>query len=123
MQARFIQPTATLDRTTFLNLSHELGPEALGGLVELFSRGDGIVAELDAAIRDGDGPELARVAHRLKGGASTLAAFRLAELAAELEDRGRREQFDGGKELAREAACEFDRALAEMSVALEPALF
>jgi HPt (histidine-containing phosphotransfer) domain-containing protein len=113
----------TLDRDTFENLSEELGPDALATLVGLFAERRSSVADLSDAIERRDGAAVARHAHNLKGGASTMAAPRLAGLAMALEQCGRTGAFDGAALLTQEIATEFGRVLDEMSGALAaPAL-
>jgi histidine phosphotransfer protein HptB len=48
-----------------------------------------------AAIETGDGAELKRASHKLKGTAATLGAKGLAALCLELEVRGKEQRFEG----------------------------
>ena len=64
--------------------------ELLGQLAALFSQGlPGLVGQIDAGLRSGDGEAVARAAHTLKGALLNLAAGPAAELARQLEDGGR----------------------------------
>ena len=108
----------TVDRGVFEALRDDLGYNAMQSLVALFAERAPQLDELQRAGRLGNDAELARIAHSVKGGAALLAAPRLAELAAELENRGLSRKHEGTPALAEEAAVEFGRAVAEMRDAL-----
>ena len=80
-----------LDRSLLAGLSRNLPPGALGPFL---ARGlDGAAAScnrLRAAMAEPD--TLAREAHRLRGTAGTFGLARIAALAAEIEDRLRRQE-------------------------------
>jgi HPt (histidine-containing phosphotransfer) domain-containing protein len=112
------EPTPTLDRELFDSLRIDLGDEAMSNLVTLFSERAPQLRELGRATRRGDGPEVAKVAHSVRGGAAILAAKRLAEIAEELEQRGLGELEEGSAALANEATVEFERAVSVMRAQL-----
>ena len=68
-------------------LEHSIGDiEFAEELLERFhSRLDPVRQSLEACLRNGDLEEAARVAHSLKGEAGTVAAHRLHDVAASLE--------------------------------------
>jgi len=110
--------TPTLDRELFDGLRVDLGDEAMANLVMLFSERAPQLRELGRATRLGDGPEVAKISHSLRGGAAILAAKRLAALAEELEVRGLGELEEGSQKLADEAMIEFERAVSVMRAQL-----
>ncbi len=111
----------TLDREVRDGLREQLGGQAMANLAEHFSERAPLVDELVRVSRGPNCEELVRVAREVRGGASIVAATRLAELANELEERGRARQLSGTHRLARETAAEYDRALAAMTGELAPA--
>ncbi len=112
------EPTPTLDRELFDSLRIDLGDEAMSTLVTLFSERAPQLRELGRATRRGDGAEVARIAHSMRGGAAILAAKKLAEIAEELEQRGLGELEEGSEALANEATIEFERAVSVMRAQL-----
>ena len=115
---RRTEPTPTLDRELFDSLRIDLGDEAMSTLVTLFSERAPQLRELGRATRRGDGAEVARIAHSMRGGAAILAAKKLAEIAEELERRGLGELEEGSAALANEATVEFERAVSVMRAQL-----
>lgn len=68
----------------------DLGHERMEGLVELFRRSSSAdLARIQALARDGNLAELAKVAHRMAGGAFSLHLGSLAAGCRSLEDRAR----------------------------------
>jgi HPt (histidine-containing phosphotransfer) domain-containing protein len=110
--------TPTLDRELFDSLRSDLGDDAMANLVMLFSERAPQLRELGRATRRGDGAEVAKISHSLRGGAAILAAKRLAELAEELEERGNGDLEEGSERLANEATMEFERAVSVMRAEL-----
>lgn len=110
--------TPTLDREQFDTLRSDLGDTAMSNLVRLFSERAPQLRELGRATRDGDGAAVARLAQSVCGGATILAAKRLAELAEELEERGVGELAEDSDALANEATTEFERAVSMMRAQL-----
>jgi HPt (histidine-containing phosphotransfer) domain-containing protein len=108
----------TIDREVLEGLRDEFGTPTLVSLAALFCERAPLVADVLRASRGTDGATLARMAERLRGAASILAATRLAELCEELAARGRAGSMYGAEILAREVAEEFERAKREMSRAL-----
>ncbi len=77
---------ADLDASALAELREALGAEELAGLVAEFRRGLAAQEEAIArAVVDGDAGAVRRVAHSLKGSASTLGAVWLASIAAGME--------------------------------------
>ena len=69
--------------------------ELLGQLAALFSQGlPGLLGQMEAGLRAGDGEATARAAHTLKGALLNLAAGPAAELARQVEDGGRLGNLD-----------------------------
>jgi HPt (histidine-containing phosphotransfer) domain-containing protein len=112
------EPTPTLDRELFDSLRIDLGDDAMSNLVTLFSERAPQLRELGRATRRGDGAEVAKIAHSMRGGAAILAAKKLAEIAEELEQRGLGELEEGSDALANEATVEFERAVSVMRAQL-----
>jgi HPt (histidine-containing phosphotransfer) domain-containing protein len=110
--------TPTLDRELFDSLRIDLGDEAMANLVMLFSERAPQLRELGRAARRGDGAEVAKISHSLRGGAAILAAKKLAVLAEEMEQRGLGELEEGSAKLANEATIEFERAVSVMRAQL-----
>ena len=108
----------TIDREVLEGLRDEFGTRTLVSLAGLFCERAPLVAEVLRASRGTDGGELARLAESLRGAASIVAATRLAELCAELAERGRSGAMYGAEILARAVAEEFERAKREMNRAL-----
>jgi HPt (histidine-containing phosphotransfer) domain-containing protein len=101
----------------------------LRNLVELDDGGHGLLAEMTAIFREdtprriqdilaaaaaGNGEELSRAAHALKGGAGALGAETLRSLASELETMGRRGSTDVGPELAQQLHTTFQASLSAL---------
>ena len=88
-QPRLVAPSrdfSELDLTALTKLADLIGVQALGALLETFWREtDGRLTRLRAAVAARDLPEVARVAHAIKGGASSLGAERVAKLSDELQ--------------------------------------
>ena len=57
------------------------------------------VEELDAILQQQDCDALRKVAHSLKGSSSNVCAFRLSELARQLEMMGKEETLDGADDV------------------------
>ena len=110
--------TPTLDRELFDSLRIDLGDEAMANLVMLFSERAPQLRELGRATRRGDGAEVAKISHSLRGGAAILAAKKLAVIAEEMEQRGLGELEEGSAKLANEATIEFERAVSVMRAQL-----
>jgi signal transduction histidine kinase/DNA-binding response OmpR family regulator len=105
-----------LDEGALANLRELGGDDFLGELVDTFlAEAVGLVAALRQSIEDGDAEELRRAAHTLKSNGATFGAGRFAELARELEDRGRDGRLDGAAGLA----ALLDAELGRLRVALE----
>ena len=85
---------AAFDRAELMERVDEDG-ELLGQLVQLLRRSlPEHLTELDQALATRDGARLGGVAHSLKGALLNLAAAPAAELARQLEEVGRRGDFD-----------------------------
>lgn len=79
-------PAADVDRHALADLAERIGADALAAVLETFWREtDKRLARLRDAIDAGDPQEVSRVAHAVKGAASSLAAGRLAEVANVLQ--------------------------------------
>ncbi len=88
----------------------------LAELVHLFSiECPQRLASLDQAIRAGDAENLFQAAHGLKGTLATFGAVRAAELAHELQRRGRAGIFEGAVERAAELRLEIGRVSEQLS--------
>lgn len=75
-----------VDLHALATLAEQIGTDALGAVLETFRRETGMrLARLHEAVAAGDPPEVARIAHAIKGGASSLGAKRVAELSEELQ--------------------------------------
>jgi two-component system, sensor histidine kinase and response regulator len=67
------------------------------------------VAELHDAITTGDAPQMAQVAHSLKGAIASFAAHAAHTLAYELECRGRQGELDGAAAVLQQLEHELER--------------
>jgi HPt (histidine-containing phosphotransfer) domain-containing protein len=67
------------------------------------------------SIKANDGPQIASVAHALKGAAGLLSARTLPRLAADFEERGQRDDLEGADACLAELRKEVDRCLAYIS--------
>ena len=105
----------TIDVVVFEGLRDEFGTEVLIGLAGNFCERAPLVNEVVVASRGDDGAALAKLAHRLHGSASILAATRLAELCQELEDLARAGEMEAAAAVAARIASEYVRAVAVMS--------
>lgn len=89
--------------------------ELLGELVELFAEDcPRLLRELAAAVSAGDADGIARGAHALKGSVGVFGARRAADLANELEERGRAEELDGVPEFFAHLRAECESLLVEL---------
>lgn len=103
----------------------------LQNLVELDDGGTGLLSEMIAIFREdtprriqdivqaaagGDPMELSRAGHALKGGSGALGVAALRNLAAEIENLGRRGSVDAGPELAQRLEGVFQASLAALEV-------
>jgi CheY-like chemotaxis protein len=107
-----------LDRT-YLTQLQALGPVLLGGIVSTFL--DGVperLAELRLAVDEGDGREVSRLAHTLRGSAAYVAAPTLADLCGGLEAAGASGSASTVALLA-EVEAELDRVARELRVVVE----
>ncbi|MEO1086147.1 MAG: Hpt domain-containing protein [Acidobacteriota bacterium] len=85
---------ATLE--TLAELGERRGRNLLAQLAELFrEQGPKAFATMRRAVADADMKVIRETAHSLKGSYRSLGTVRLANLSAELERLGRREQLDG----------------------------
>ncbi len=78
-------------------LWHRVGGDSglLREIIDLFiEEAPRLVAEVRAALARHDSPAALRSAHRLRGAAGDLAALRIVALAAQLESRGRQDQWE-----------------------------
>jgi HPt (histidine-containing phosphotransfer) domain-containing protein len=88
----------------------DLGSDDLRELVRMFlDEAKGRVARLRVLRQQGDAPELAKVAHTLRGTSAAFGATRLTALCAEIE--ATRDTGDGGRlsTLVDAVAMEFER--------------
>ena len=82
-----------LDREALL---HRIGGdwELLNEIVDLFlDEAPRLVADVRTALARNDTSTALRSAHRLNGAAGAMSALRIAALAAQLESRGRQDQW------------------------------
>jgi signal transduction histidine kinase/CheY-like chemotaxis protein len=73
-----------------------------------------LLAALQAAVTDGNSAQLREAAHKLKGAAANLGARTLADLCADLEQKGRRGFFDGAGPLMAQLPALVERVLAAL---------
>ena len=74
--------------------------DLLQGQMEFFLQDSPVLlANMTQAITDGDAYQLQLAAHRLKGMLSRYAFTRAADVALELENKGRAATLDGASEL------------------------
>jgi CheY-like chemotaxis protein/HPt (histidine-containing phosphotransfer) domain-containing protein len=105
------------------SLAHELGPEMLRVVVAAF------VAETEArlqalrdAVVDGDADKLYREGHTLKGNSANLGATCMAELALQVETRGREGRVADAEATVVALETEFERVRGQYeAVMAEPA--
>ncbi|MEE2731454.1 Hpt domain-containing protein [Ketobacter sp.] len=71
------------------------------------------VDELDAVLQQQDCDALRKVAHSLKGSSSNVCAFRLSELARQLEMMGKEETLEGADQVLSALRVEF-RAVSDI---------
>jgi HPt (histidine-containing phosphotransfer) domain-containing protein len=109
----------TIDVEVFEGLREEFGTEVLVSLAGLFCERAPLVNEVVLAGRGEDGEQLAKLAHRLRGVASILAATRLAELCRQLEELGRTGAMEEAEAVAAQVAGEYVRAVSVMSETLK----
>jgi len=77
----------------------EADPELFIEVANLFLNGQQqMLADIEEAIRIGDGPELERTTHILRGAAGNFGARRVVEVSLELETMGSRGVFDGSRD-------------------------
>ena len=102
---------ASLDRAVLEGLRElEEDGEGVGDLVDTFLDQAGTrIEELRSAVAAGDGDEVARVAHSLKGSSANLGARGMADMSAELEAMARGEGLAGAPELMAQLVAEFAR--------------
>ena len=97
------------------------GDKLLAVMVETFlAEAPATIAAVDEAVSRGDGPGLRHSAHRLRGGAATLGATRVAERCAELEELGRAGRLETAAELLGGLHQEFDRAARALRATVTP---
>jgi two-component system sensor histidine kinase/response regulator len=91
------------------------GTAVLAELVDLFgSQTPALIANLRSAVAAGDAESVKANAHKLKGGAVSLAAIQVAELCEELESRASSESLEGGAALVEQIQPAFERAHAAL---------
>ena len=96
------------------------GAFSLREVVEIFeTEAEPRLAAIGAALAAGNGPDLKREAHTLKGSARDLGALRLVAVCQEMEDRGGADRFDGAEALLEGIAVELAAARAELTALLE----
>ena len=104
-----------LDEGALANLRELGGDDFLGELIDTFlAEAVGLGASLRQSIEDGDAEELRRAAHTLKSNGATFGAGHFAELARELEDRGRDGRLDDAAGLAELLDAELGRLRAAL---------
>jgi HPt (histidine-containing phosphotransfer) domain-containing protein len=100
-----------IDRQVFGDLQATVGADFVVELVDTFGEeAPQLLAELRAALADGNAEGFRRIAHALKSNANTFGATHFAELARGLELGGLPADDQGVQALARE----FDSALAAL---------
>jgi HPt (histidine-containing phosphotransfer) domain-containing protein len=79
------------------------------------------IQQLEDAVKSGDNPRIANVAHTLQGSAANLSAARLSALAREVEHSARRNESDHHSALIDEVRREFDLCIAGLTAENNPA--
>ena len=103
----FLDPAA-LDRLRAMTAKGP--PGALQPLVATFlANAPKLIAEMEAAARDGKAEVLGRAAHTLKSNAASFGAKALSEMCRELEALGRSGSVDGADERIARIQEEYDR--------------
>ena len=109
--------SALLDSNALEQLEEALGgPEAFAELSQLFlEQTPALLADLGRAIDSRDGQAVFEIAHRIKGGAGTVAAVGVAAICAELEAAAGAGDIESAQELRTrlEQVFEQTRALLE----------
>jgi HPt (histidine-containing phosphotransfer) domain-containing protein len=89
----------------------------MADLVAAFeSEGGEELAQIAAAVADGEAAALVQAAHRLKGSALNLGCQAMAETAGELESLGRTGALAGSDALVERLAREFEQTLALLRI-------
>ncbi len=89
------------------------GGDFVAHLVEVFDReAHAQLDAIDEAIERADAAQLDSAAHRLKGGAASVGAERVAEVAKVLEERAEANELDEAAATAGQLRAEVERALA-----------
>jgi len=84
--------------------------QLLSDLIEIhLSQCPGLLAAARRAIEENNGPELARLAHTLKGSAGNLLALEAAEIAGRLETFAEHGDFSRARETMAALECEMER--------------
>jgi HPt (histidine-containing phosphotransfer) domain-containing protein len=106
-----------LDRRALNNLLEVVGGE-FSYLVEVIDSfledAPKLLAELQAAVANGDTGETRRIAHSLKSNGADFGAQELSKLCAQLEERARSGSLDGAPELAARIAAEYKYVAAQL---------
>lgn len=89
-------PGEPIDEATLGELVESVGEAGLAALIALYRRqlAERLV-ELEQAVMSGDARRVGQAAHQLKGESSTLGAVRVADLAEQLEWKGKGERLEG----------------------------
>jgi CheY-like chemotaxis protein len=102
-----------VDLAALAGLAEQIGTLALTAVLETFSQETGNrLKQLHDAVTAGDAPEVARVAHSIKGAASSLGAKRLAEQCNDLQRLADGKSLSGAGEQAAALEATFHRATA-----------
>ncbi|HXI72698.1 MAG TPA: response regulator [Verrucomicrobiae bacterium] len=99
------EPPVDMDR---LNDLTDGNADSLRELVEMFfKQTTGQFAQLQAAIADGNSPEIRRVAHSCAGASATLGMMRLGRLMRDLEKAGAAGALTSAPQICEDAAHEY----------------
>ena len=105
-------PAALIDRPALEEHRAVLGSDRLGHVIDQFLR---TAADAAVALRDfTDLGELAKVVHKMGGGAATLALHRLADAALQLEKEAKAAHAGGTAAGRQEVAALLDQAVGEL---------
>ncbi len=91
-------------------------PNVLNQLIDLYlNESPGRIAAINGAIQSHDAAKLAKAAHSFKGSSASIAARHVSRVCAELEAKGKANDWAGVDDLCAQLKVELDLAHAALS--------
>ena len=103
-----------IHRTVIINLREDVG-DAFNEMVEVYIEDMGVLLRsLEKSVLENNASTLTHYAHTIKGSSANFGAERLAHIAKNLEDMGRKNKLDGAEELVQILFTETDIVINEL---------